>query len=513
MLDYARGGWAAGEAGHQQAGRGCMASSVRGISNARKPTDRFPYQEISGPAGRAAPVGRVGSVRYAAMSILALDLGTSSVRGLVLDDRVEPVPGALARRKAVLAVDDDGTATLDADAYRASLVECLDELAEGGWLDGVSSVAASAQWHSILPVDAGGSPLGPVMTWGDTRAAALPGSPGPADEDAFHQRTGTWWHRFYWTVRVPWLRERCGTTPAKFSGLAEYVLGGLLEQVPMSVSQASGTGLLDIAALTWDDEAVALAGLRPGEVPQLADRDWRGRLRPEFARRWPALRDAAWTAPTGDGAASNVGSGCVDERRAAVTVGTSSAVRLVQAVAGGGALPPLPPSLWRYRVDHARIVTGRAYSAGGNLYQWATRQLRLPEGDELETALRAASSGHGVRADPRLAGDRPPGMAPAGSGSLSGIGLATTGVDLLAALLDGVCRMVADDLTVLESTVAAPVDVVLGGGAVVASPWWRGAFHAALAPRAVSYVSNPEVGAIGAALIASGRAALGGPDG
>ncbi|HEX8628489.1 MAG TPA: FGGY family carbohydrate kinase [Catenuloplanes sp.] len=441
------------------------------------------------------------------MSILALDLGTSSVRGLVLDDRLEPVPGALARRKAVLSVDDDGTATLDAAAYRASLGQCLDELAAGGWLDGVATVAVSAQWHSIVPVGSDGEPLGPVLTWGDTRPAVLPGAVGPADEEAFHQRTGTWWHRFYWTVRVPWLRERCGSRPSGFLGLAEFVLGGLLQEMPMSVSQASGTGLLDLAALTWDDEAVAVAGLRPGEAPRLAGQDWRGTLRPEFAGRWPALRAARWTAPVGDGAASNIGTGCVDERRAAVTVGTSSAVRLVQSVAAGVALPPLPGSLWRYRVDHDRIVTGRAYSAGGNLFQWANGQLRLPRGEELEAALSAVTPGRGVRADPRLGGDRPPGTAPAGSGVLSGIGLATTAVDLLAALMDGVCRMVADDLTVLESTVGAPVEVVLGGGAVAASPWWRGAFQAALAPRSVSYVSNPEVGAIGAALLASGRSA------
>lgn len=440
------------------------------------------------------------------MTVLALDLGTSSVRGLLLDERAVPVPGALARRKAVLSVDDTGAATLDAAAYLASLVECLDELAAAGRLRGVTTVATSAQWHSILPVDAAGAPLGPVLTWLDTRASCPPDRPGPADPAAFHQRTGTWWHRFYWTVRVPWLRERCGAPPARFLGLAEFVLGSLLQEIPMSVSQASGTGLLDLARLDWDPEACELAQLRPGELPELAPRAWTGRLRVEFARRWPDLREALWAPPAGDGAASNAGSGCIDERRAAVTVGTSAAVRLMQPVAGG-VLPPLPEGLWRYRVDHDRIVTGRAYSAGGNLFQWATRELRLPDGDALAAALDRITPGTGIRADPRLGGDRPPGTAPAGSGVLAGIGLATTSVDLLAGLLDGVCRMVGTDLATLESMVDRKVEVVLGGGALAASAWWRRAFQGALAPRLVRYVANPEVGAIGAALIASGRLA------
>jgi gluconokinase len=458
------------------------------------------------------------------MSILALDLGTSSVRGLALDDAAVPLPGALARRAVEVAVDDDGAATLDGPGYLAALVECLDDLAAAGHLDGVTLVAASSQWHSILPLDAAGAPIGPLITWLDTRPAPLPGAgarasganasrQGPADPDAFHRRTGTWWHRFYWTVKVPWLRALVPGA-ARFAGLPEYVFGELLGDAAMSVSQASGTGLLDVAAMDWDAEALALAGARPGELPVLAPPGWRGRLRPEYARRWPALRDAEWAPPTGDGAASNIGSGCADPSRAAVTVGTSAAVRLVQPAPAGAALPPLPGTLWRYRVDHERIVTGTAYSAGGNLYAWARRELRLPEGAELEAALAKLTPGElEVRADPRLGGDRPPGDAPAGAGSLFGIGFSTTAVEMFAGLMDGVCRQVAGDLATLESTVDRSVEVVLGGGAVAASAWWRRAFRAALAPRTVRHVTNPEVGATGAALVALSRTDEGGSAG
>ena len=78
-------------------------------------------------------------------------------------------------------------------------------------------------------------------------------------------------------------------------------------------------------------------------------------------------------------------------------------------------------------------------------------------------------------------------------------------MDIFAGLMDALCRQVATDLDEIESTVDYPVEVVLGGGAVAASPWWRQAFVAALAPRRVSHVTNPEIGATGAALIAIGR--------
>jgi gluconokinase len=438
------------------------------------------------------------------MNILALDLGTSSVRGLVLDDAAVPVPGALARRGVTVALGADGAATLDGPGYLGALTECLDELSAAGRLAGVGLVVASAQWHSVLSLDHRGEPVGPVLTWLDTRPAPLPQVFGPADAADFHQRTGTWWHRFYWTVRLPWLRQRLGGRPARFAGLVEYVFGVLLGDAPMSVSQASGTGMLDLTGLDWDAEACELAGVRPGELPTLADRDWRGRLTPAYARRWPALADVEWAPPVGDGAASNVGSQCVDAGRAAVNVGTSAAVRLVQPAAGA-ALPALPGTLWRYRVDHDHVVTGTAFSGGGNLFAWARRELRLPEGPELAEALARIPPGGGVPADPRLGGDRPPGLVPAGAGQLSGLAFSTTAVDVLAGLMSALCRQVAAGLAEIESTVGHHVEVVLGGGAAVASDWWRQSFRVTLAPRSVRHVTNPETGATGAALIATGR--------
>ncbi|MEU8045778.1 FGGY family carbohydrate kinase [Micromonospora echinofusca] len=439
------------------------------------------------------------------MNILALDLGTSSVRGLVLDADARPLPGALARRKVSLVVHDDGTGTLDGPGYLACLAECLDELAAGGHLRDVSLVATSAQWHSVVPVGADDAPLGPVLTWLDTRPEAPAGATGPADPADFHRRTGTWWHRCYWSVRLPWLRAHTGGRIARFVGLAEYVLGELLGRVPMSVSQASGTGLLDLRTLDWDAEACALAASGAGELPELAPNGWRGRLRPTYAWRWPQLADVPWAGPVGDGAASNVGSGCVEPGRVAVTVGTSAAVRLVQRVPAGQAMPALPEQLWRYRVDHEHVVTGAAYSSGGNLFAWASRELRLPEGAELDAALARVPHDRGMPVNVRFGGDRPPGMAPAGSGVLGGLSFGTTAVEILAGLMRGLCDLVADDLVTLESTVDEPVEVVLGGGAVAASRWWRTTFAAALAPRPVWYGRNPEVGASGAALVAMDR--------
>ena len=288
-----------------------------------------------------------------------------------------------------------------AAAYLAGLTECLDELAAAGHLRDVRLVAVCAQWHSVLPLDRAGDPLGPVLTWLDTRPAPAAGATGPADPEDFHGRTGAWWHRCYWSVRLPWLRSNRTAGSTRFAGLVEYVLGELLDSAPMSVSMASGTGLLDLRRLDWDAEAVALAGVRPGELPELAPMDWHGRLRSAHARRWPQLAEADWAAPVGDGAASNVGSGL---RRARAGRRSPSARRPRYGWSSGSrpatALPPLPASLWRYRVDHDHVVTGAAYSSGGNLFAWANRELRLPEGAEPRRGVGPVVPGRSALREP-----------------------------------------------------------------------------------------------------------------
>jgi gluconokinase len=434
------------------------------------------------------PAHAAGSER-----ILALDLGSSGVRAIVYDDRAEAVPGLRARRPVEPEQDDDGRAELEPKAYLEGLIACIDELSDAGALEGVGRVAGASQWHSVLAVGPDREPRSAVLTWLDTRAHAV-GPRLPADADAFHERTGTWVHPLYWTTKVPLLRTLVDLSAGtRFVGLPDYVLGVLLGEVTTSVSVASGTGLLDLGAMGWDDEALALAGLSPSEVPEIDDTP--RRLAEPWRSRWPALADADWYAVLGDGAASNLGSGCAADDAVAVTVGTSAALRVVH----GPDAPPPPPTVWRYRVDPSRLVSGIAFSGGGVLHAWAVRMLGLDSDAEPDRPPGTS----GLVSVPLHAGSRPPGSVPPGSGMVAGLSLDTAADEFLAATLEGVALEAARALEVLEKAFGTRLVVVLGGGAVDASPWWRRAF-AATFDRPLRLAGDPEVGARGAAALAMG---------
>jgi gluconokinase len=429
--------------------------------------------------------------------VLALDLGTSSGRALVLDSSATPVPGALARHKVLPAYGRQGEATLDLDGYVEGLLSCIDELGRAGHLDDVGAVVLSSQWHSIVALDNHDVALTPVVPWVDTRSVP-PQVPGDFDEHAFHARTGAWLHRLYWTRRIPWLRATLGASARRFAGLPDLVLERLTGERVSSVSIASGTGTLDLATGRYDAEALGIAGVSAEQLPSIVPASWTGTLTDEFKQRWPALAGVPVHPPTGDGAASNVGTGAYDETTAAVTVGTSAAVRVVHPIQGA---PELPWELWRYRVDDERAVTGMAFSAAGNLHAWLTGVLKLDEDHREPTGVEVGSSR--VIAIPFQAGSRPPETVPSGSGVYFGLSFDDTGADLLAASLQGAALEIDRGLRMLDSLFGRELEVVLGGGGIHASVWWRRCLTATFA-RPVDVCAEPEVGARGAAAVALG---------
>jgi gluconokinase len=435
--------------------------------------------------------------------VLALDLGTSSVRALVFDERGVALPEVLARRPTHLDITDDGKAELDPDEVVAGIGACLDELAARGELDAVEHVATSCAWHSVIALDGDGRRLTGALTWADTRAAALVAElRSRADLDRLQAVTGARPHTLYWTVKLPWLARVLSPAPARYLGLAEYVAGALLGDASASPSMASGTGLLDLAAAAWDGQALDLAGVDDRALPAVAGKGWTGRLGPEGARRWPALAGATWHPVTGDGAASNVGAGCVSPDRVAINVGTSAAIRAVQRADEAG---PLHRELWRYLVDDQFVVSGAAFSGAGNLYAWLRQVTTLPVEGSVEDELATVPPGsRGVVVMPYHAGSRPPLDLAAGSGAITGISLATTAVEILAATLEAVCYRLAAGYEALASTLPKEPEVVASGGAVVASPWWQQTLADVLA-RPVRVVDEPEASARGAALLALGQ--------
>ena len=287
--------------------------------------------------------------------------------------------------------------------------------------------------------------------------------------------------------------------------------------LPVSYSEASWTGLLNVSDCTYDESAV---GLLPPEcrraLPQLADftdglcglpRLVRGRSEGTanpYWEKWPDLRDARFFLGIGDGACANVGSKCTGSSRFAVTIGTSAAARVcLRREAGGGpAFFSIPEcrGLFCYRVDRHHVLIGGALTDGGSVVEWASRFLNLDPrafreclGEagalvEAECEREARSAGrHREQGDlfvaPFLGGERSTGYRDGATGAVLGLTRETTPAHFLKASLEGVSLRLKAVLDLLLRLVregpAGPLGIagdpviVASGRAMEANHLWR----------------------------------------
>jgi gluconokinase len=460
--------------------------------------------------GRAGTLHAPRPVESDALA-LGIDLGTGSARAFVFDGDGRRLGGV--RRPYAWRTAVDGTVETDAhevvDLVFAAMDAAVDSLPPGGV---VGAVGFSALWHTLLAVDHAGRPLTPVYGWSDTRAtAAAARLRGELDQERVHARTGVVLHPSYPPAKLRWLGE---TRPDLVQGahrwlsLPEYLWLRLTGDHAVDLSIAAGSGLLHQAALDWDAELLHACGATPGQLGRIAvghDAATVAGSQVPAARRWPPLRDALWRMPVGDGACANMGSGCHDRTRAALSVGTSAALRVVTS--DGWATPPA--GLWCYRMDHERTVMGGAISNGGLVRGWLEATLRLPaRGAELDALLAAREPGaHGITVLPFLAGERSPHWPLDATAAFAGIRMAHSALDLLQAGMEAVAYRLALLRQRLRQAVPDTTHIVASGGALRASPGWAQLLADALGDPLL-LTADPETSSRGAALLALEAAGL-----
>lgn len=414
--------------------------------------------------------------------ILALDLGSSSIRALLYDANGDQLAASETQIEHGLRTTSDGGSEGDANALFDVVCACIDGVLEwaGDRAIDIGAVATCSFWHSMLALDDEGDPLSPVLMWSDKRS-------GPDVRDliaripaeTLHQRTGCRPHSSYWPAKLLWFRR---TQPESWSNVwrwtsfADYVMFRLTGVVQTSLSMASGTGLLGISGKTWDQRVVGVVDIGISALPELTDRDQPlPPLCSSFGQRWPSLASVPWYPAIGDGAAANVGAGCIGADRIAITVGTSAAMRMITDEAGGegSQRDTIPSRIWNYRLDRDHRVVGGALSNAGNVTAWLATHMAQGEFDGLSTgAARLAPDGHGLTILPFLAGERSPSWNDAATGTFSGIRLSTSPADLFRATLEATAFRIAAIYDDLKLLVDADHDIHINGSAALSSPLW-----------------------------------------
>lgn len=441
---------------------------------------------------------------------LALDVGTSSVRATLFDLSGRQVENIEGRTHYQMTATQNGGVEINADKLIEIICATIDECLQGAALhlpdlnDAIRAVGYSNFWHAMLGVDRDGEAVTPLYNWSDTRSAADAKALGNRlGVEWIHQRTGVVPHASYYPAKILWLRRTDPSLALKVSrwvSIGEYLYSKIFGQMVCGVSMASGTGLFNPNRNDWDDEMLTGAGVDRDQLSPLAE-EGAGLtgMKREFAERWPALRNAKWLPAIGDGAASNIGSGCFTRGLIAINVGTSGAMRIcwpAEAV-------KIPKGLWCYRANRRYAVIGGALSNAGDVYAWLKRTLRLPNDDEIIESQLAAmkADDHGLTVLPFFSGERSTGWHGEARAAFTGINLSADPIEILRASLEAVCYRFAAIYERLKAELSGDTRIIASGGGILNSPVWTQMMADVIGVPVVAS-AVPEASSRGAAMLA-----------
>ena len=431
--------------------------------------------------------------------VVALDVGSSSIRAGLYDRRGRLVEGCLSQVGYAWEIGPEGSVRLPAAVLLEVAGRALDELATAAGPLAREAVTGGIAcfFHSIVGLDDSGRPLTSILSWADTssvvEAIELRAT---LDPDWTRQRTGAPIHPGYWPARVLRLRRE---KPAirRWAGFPELLAEFLTGRAVASVSMASGTGLLDRVPGDWSAPLLERLELDPGQLPVLeADDVPIGTTGTRAARRWPALAHVQWFPAWGDGACGNVGLGATGPGRAALMIGTSGALRSIVPESD----PFVGPGLFAYRLLAGTLLGGQL-SEGGGTVAWIAGLLRRSPAALERAATLLEPDGHGLTVLPFVAGERGLGYHEAARGVFAGLASGTDAPSIYRAVLESIAyRFAALDARLTAALPGKP-EIVAGGGALTRSSLWA-QIVADVLGRDIRLASRLEASLRGAAILA-----------
>lgn len=399
---------------------------------------------------------------------LGLDLGTSGLRALLVDDTGVPLGDSECAYTA--SHPQTGWSEQNPADWIAALEHCIAELkAKFPAFKALRGIGVSGQMHGATLLDAKGEVIRPCMLWNDTRAAAE-----AAEFDAnpqFRARSGNIVFPGFTAPKLAWVARH---EPEHFTRVAKVLLPAaylnyyLTGDYVGDLSDSSGTSWLNVGKRKWSSYLLKASGMQEAQMPRLVDGSAQaGVLRGELAQKW-GVGEVVVAGGAGDNAAAACGIGALKEGQGFLSLGTSGVV----LVARDGYYPQ--PETAVHTFCHA--VPDRWYQMGVMLaatdsLNWFSRitgksakELTQLLGDK----LHAPSA---LRFYPYLSGERTPYNDAAIRAGFVGISQQTDMPAMVQAILEGVAFGLCDCLTAIKQTGVEMTQLTaIGGGAQ--SDYW-----------------------------------------
>ena len=423
------------------------------------------------------------------MTILAVDLGTSSIKLMRVDEQLAVVA---LDRVACPSLDDPGWL----DAVRGALRGHTGT-------ESIAAIAVTGQMHGLVPWEDNGPASG--IPWTDQRGAGvLPTLRETLGPDA-PKRLGGPLASGFMAVSLAWLRTHDQERWARIRRVSlpkDALIGHLTGRHVTDPSDAVGTGLLDVARGEWAWDVVDALGIPREWLPELVPSgSVVGTVTEEAARDLGLRPGIPVVIAGGDAPAGAFGAGVVAPDQALILLSTGA-----QVIQPSATYTPDPDGRWY--TWPAAVPPDAGFSPFLRVGTLLNAGITTAWGREtLAGAGGLAPEPTGVVMLPHLIGERTPLNDPHARGAILGIGPETSPAAIARAVLEGIAFSLRHALETM-TTGAPPVSIRLGGGGAHDAAWRQ--IITDVLGVATERVDTPDLSAYGAARLAAH--ALGWPE-
>ena len=401
------------------------------------------------------------------MYYIGIDLGTSSTKMLLLDER-----GTIHAEVAhdyPLEFPQPGWSQQDpADWWRA-VQKGMPRLLKNIDAAQVAGIGVAGQMHGLVVLDENDNIIRPAILWNDGRTAKqVDYLNNEIGKEKLSALTANIAFAGFTAPKILWMREN---EPENFGRIAKIMLpkdyvNYLLTGVhACDYSDASGMLLLDVANKCWSKEMLDICGISEDQMPALFESyACIGTLRPEIAAELGLPETVKVCAGAGDNAAAAVGTGVVGQGGCNISLGTSGTVFI---------------SSESFGVDSTNALHAFAHADGGwhlmgcmlsaaSCNKWLLEDIFKTSDHAAEQApISDEKLGRNhVFFLPYLMGERSPINDTNARGTFIGMTMDTTRADLVQAVLEGVAFAIRDSVEVARSLgITIDSSMICGGGA------------------------------------------------
>jgi gluconokinase len=232
------------------------------------------------------------------------------------------------------------------------------------------AISLSSAMHSVLPVDNEGRPLCNLILWSDNRSASIAERiKNSASGEMLYEQCGTPLHAMTPLCKILWLKENAPeifARASKFISIKEYIWFQMFGTYEIDHSIASATGMFDIEALTWNTNALLLIDIHKDQLSVPVPTSFLRKLNDQSATQLNVSADTTIVIGSSDGCLANLGTQATRSGIAALTIGTSGAIRVTRdkPVFNFESMP------FNYRLDEETFISGGPVNNGGVALKW-----------------------------------------------------------------------------------------------------------------------------------------------